>query len=68
MNWDVVKGKWKQVKGKARAEWGDITDDEWQALKGDRDQLVGKVQEKYGWAKDDADKKVEAWADRHFRE
>jgi uncharacterized protein YjbJ (UPF0337 family) len=68
MNWDVVKGKWKQVKGKAREEWGDITDNEWQEMQGDRDQLVGKVQEKYGWARNDAENKVDAWADRHFRE
>ena len=68
MNWDVVKGKWTQMQGKARAEWGDITDDEWQRIKGDRDVLVGKVQEKYGWARNDAERKVDDWADRHFRE
>jgi uncharacterized protein YjbJ (UPF0337 family) len=68
MNWDVVRGKWNQVKGKAREEWGDITDDEWQQLKGDRDQLVGKVQERYGWARNDAEHRVDNWAERHFRE
>ena len=29
MNWDIVEGKWKQLKGAARAKWGDLTDDEY---------------------------------------
>ena len=68
MNWDVVRGQWKQMKGKAREEWGNLNDDDWEKLKGDRDQMVGKVQEKYGWARNDAERKVDDWAERHFRE
>ena len=68
MNWDVVKGKWTQLKGKAREEWGDITDNEWEEMKGDREQMSGKLQEKYGWAKDEADRRLDDWADRHSRD
>lgn len=28
MSWDIIEGKWKQFKGKAREEWGELTDDE----------------------------------------
>ena len=28
MNWDTVKGDWKQFSGKAKAQWGKLTDDE----------------------------------------
>ena len=28
MNWDQIEGNWKQLKGKAKANWGDLTDDE----------------------------------------
>ena len=48
MNWDIVKGTWKQLKGKAREEWGDLTDNEYEEIAGNKDQLVGKLQEKYG--------------------
>lgn len=68
MNWDVVKGKWKQLTGKAREEWGDITDNEWEEMKGEREQLVGKVQERYGYARDDAERRVDEWAERHSRD
>ena len=28
MNWDRIKGNWKQFKGEIRSEWGELTDDE----------------------------------------
>jgi uncharacterized protein YjbJ (UPF0337 family) len=68
MNWDVVRGKWNQLKGKAREEWGDITDNEWEEMKGDREQMVGKLQERYGWMRNDAERRVDDWAERHIRE
>jgi uncharacterized protein YjbJ (UPF0337 family) len=62
MNWDIVKGKWKQFTGSAKAQWGKLTDDELQQIDGDREALVGKVQEKYGVARDEAEKEVDRWA------
>ncbi len=65
MNWDTVKGNWKQMTGKVKEEWGDLTDDEIMEAEGDRDQLVGKIQKKYGIAKDEAEKQVDAFAAKH---
>ena len=28
MNWDQVEGKWKQMKGAAKKQWGKLTDDD----------------------------------------
>ena len=28
MNNDIIAGKWKQLTGKAKAAWGELTDDE----------------------------------------
>ena len=28
MNWDTMKGNWKEFKGKIRERWGDFTEDE----------------------------------------
>jgi uncharacterized protein YjbJ (UPF0337 family) len=28
MNWDQLKGKWKQVRGAAEQQWGKFTDDD----------------------------------------
>jgi uncharacterized protein YjbJ (UPF0337 family) len=62
MNWDVVKGKWKQVKGEARVKWGEITDDEMDQIGGEKDKLVGKLQERYGWSREEAEKRAEEFA------
>ncbi|HCC83117.1 MULTISPECIES: CsbD family protein [unclassified Methylophaga] len=60
MNIDIAEGKWTQVKGKLRENWGDLTDDEIEQTKGNAQQLVGLLQERYGLAKDQAEKEVEA--------
>jgi len=62
MNWDIVKGKWKQATGSAKTQWGKLTDDELTQIEGNRDKLIGKVQEKYGLAKEEAEKQVDSWA------
>lgn len=59
MNWDIVKGKWGQLKGEARKQWGKLTDDEWDQFNGDREKLSGKLQESYGWGKQDAESKID---------
>lgn len=62
MNWDQIEGKWMQLKGKAKATWGELTDDELDVVAGKRDQLAGKVQERYGIAKEEAERRVDEWS------
>ena len=64
MNRDVLEGKWKQLRGKVREEWGELTDDELDQIAGRREQLVGKVQEKYGYTRDEAERQVDDFLDR----
>jgi uncharacterized protein YjbJ (UPF0337 family) len=61
MNWDRIEGNWKQLVGKARAEWGKLTDDDFNIVAGRREQLAGKIQDRYGVAKDDANKQISEW-------
>jgi uncharacterized protein YjbJ (UPF0337 family) len=58
MNWDIVEGNWKQFKGKAKEQWGKLTDDDLDVIAGKRDQLAGRVQEAYGVSKDEAEKQI----------
>jgi len=67
MNWDRIEGNWKQIKGKVKEQWGDLTDDDIDVIAGKRDQLVGKIQEQYGISRDAAEKQVDQFGDR-FRE
>jgi uncharacterized protein YjbJ (UPF0337 family) len=58
MNWDTIKGDWKQFKGKVKEKWGKLTDDDLNKIQGRRDQLAGAIQKTYGIAKDEAEKQV----------
>lgn len=61
MNTDQMSGKWKQMKGAVKQQWGKLTDDDLQVIDGKRETLVGKLQERYGMAKEDAQKKADEW-------
>ena len=55
MNWDIVKGDWKQFRGKVQEQWGKLTDDDMHQIEGRRDQLLGKLQSRYGYEKQRAE-------------
>ncbi|WP_349358490.1 CsbD family protein [Stappia sp.] len=61
MNWDQVKGKWTEMQGKARQQWGELTDDDLAEAKGNREELAGKLQQRYGKTKEDARREVDDW-------
>ena len=63
MNWDQIKGKWKQAKGKVHKKWGKLTDDDMARIEGGREELVGKIQERYGISKEEAEKQVKDFQD-----
>jgi uncharacterized protein YjbJ (UPF0337 family) len=39
MDWDRIEGNWKQFKGKVKAHWGHLTDDDLDKITGKREQL-----------------------------
>ncbi len=59
MDENVLKGKWKQVRGSVKKQWGKLTDDQLDQIEGDRDKLVGKLQEEYGYSKQEAEQQVD---------
>jgi uncharacterized protein YjbJ (UPF0337 family) len=63
MDWNRVEGNWKEVKGKIKQKWGQLTDDDLAQINGRRDQLEGKIQQRYGLAKDLVRKDVDDWLD-----
>jgi uncharacterized protein YjbJ (UPF0337 family) len=58
MDSDRVAGNWHQIKGKLKAQWGKLTDDDLKVVEGHSEVLAGKLQERYGIAKDEADRQV----------
>ncbi|MEO8357412.1 MAG: CsbD family protein [Chloroflexota bacterium] len=54
MNKDVLEGKWMQLKGKVKQQWGKLTDDELDKMSGRYDELAGIIQERYGYSREEA--------------
>jgi uncharacterized protein YjbJ (UPF0337 family) len=61
INWDMLKGKWGELRGEARQQWGKLTDDDWEQVKGHQEKLIGKLQYLYGWSREEAERRVQAF-------
>ncbi len=59
MNDDIIKGNWKEIKGKVRQQWGKLTDDDVSKMQGTYEELAGKLQSSYGYQKDQAKKEID---------
>lgn len=56
MNSDIAKGKWDQLTGSIKEQWGKLTDDDVKEMEGKFENFQGKMQEKYGMGKKEAKK------------
>jgi uncharacterized protein YjbJ (UPF0337 family) len=65
MNWDIVAGNWMQFKGKVKAQWGNLTDDQLDIIAGRRDELAGRIQEAYGISKDAAEEQIKRFEEQN---
>ena len=59
MNKDVLEGKWKQIRGEAKAWWGKLTDDDLDRAAGKLDVLTGLLQQKYGYTRERAAEEID---------
>jgi len=64
MNWDQVTGKWKELKGQVKQQWGKLTDDDLDQIEGKRDELAGRIQSRYGWAKEKANQEIDNFCNK----
>jgi uncharacterized protein YjbJ (UPF0337 family) len=58
VNENVLKGRWKEIKGEIQRAWGDLSGDELDKVQGDAVRLAGLVQKKYGLTQSDAQSKI----------
>lgn len=61
MNEDILKGKWKEIKGSVKEKWGDLTDDDITEVEGTQEKLIGILQTKYGYSKDRAEEEYKSF-------
>jgi len=65
MNRDIVGGKWQQLRGKVKEEWGKLTDDDLKMAEGKFDKLAGLIRERYGYTREKAEDELERFCKKH---
>lgn len=58
-NWDEVKGNWKQLSRKVKAQWGKLTDNDLRQINGKREELAVRLQKHYGHPTEEAEKHID---------
>ena len=61
MDSNRIEGSWEQLKGEAKQQWGNLTDNELTQIGGKKDELMGRLQARYGYSKDKGKQEVESW-------
>lgn len=62
-NKDMVKGDWNIMKGKIRAKYGKLNDDDLEVIKGNLEELEGRIQKAYGYTKERAKLEYQSFKD-----
>jgi len=68
MNKDILAGKWKEMKGRVKEQWGKITDDELDRAEGRAEQMVGLLQQRYGYTREKAEEEYDRFLSDQERE
>ena len=58
---DFILGKWHELRGQCRQQWGRITADDLTRLSGRIEELTGVLQQRYGFGKAQAKTEVDLW-------
>lgn len=64
VNFDILAGHWKHMRGELRSWWGRLTENDLEQIGGQHDKLIGKLQERYSYTRERAQQEVE----RHLQE
>jgi uncharacterized protein YjbJ (UPF0337 family) len=65
MNSDTLQGKWKQLRGSMKENFGKLTDDDLLQADGNVDKMQGALQERYGYTKEQAQAEWDKFAQKH---
>ena len=65
MNEEILKGKWKEIKGGIKEKWGKLTDDDITHIEGKFDRLSGILQQRYGYSKEKAEQEFKQFMTRY---
>ncbi|NBC09654.1 MAG: CsbD family protein [Bacteroidetes bacterium] len=54
-----TKGNWKNIRGKLKAKYGELTDNDLAYTEGQEDQLIGRLQKRLGQSQDELKRTID---------
>jgi uncharacterized protein YjbJ (UPF0337 family) len=64
MNKDILEGRWKELRGRVKEQWGRLNDNQLDQIGGRYDQLVGQIQATYGFTVEKARQEVDRFIEK----
>jgi uncharacterized protein YjbJ (UPF0337 family) len=65
---DILQGKWHELKGQVKQQWGKLTDDDMTKMTGKQEELAGVLQQRYGYTKENAETEINNWLRNHDKQ
>jgi uncharacterized protein YjbJ (UPF0337 family) len=65
MNWTLAESNWTQFKGRVRARWIKLDDDQLAVIGGKRAELLKSIQTTYELSRSDAEREIRAFEARN---
>jgi uncharacterized protein YjbJ (UPF0337 family) len=65
MNWTVAENNWRQFKGRIRARWNRLDEEQLAVIAGKRDELLKSIQRIYEISRADAEREIRAFEARN---
>ncbi len=53
------EGRWDQLKGRVKAAWGELTDDDLEIAAGNLEELIGRINERTGQNREEIRRRLE---------
>lgn len=65
MNNNIITGKWEEIKGKIKQQWGKVTDDDLMQAKGSYQEILGILQKRYGERKEQMEEELRKFFEKN---
>jgi len=52
------QGRWEQLRGRVKAAWGELTDDDLKKVEGNFERLIGLIEERTGQTREQIEKRL----------
>lgn len=61
MNALQIKGSWKEIQGKLKQKYAQLTDDDLMFMEGKEDEMFGRIQKRIGKSKEEIKREIESF-------